>query len=82
MRSGTALAFSQTHPETQKMPEARPKTALHGSGSLLWDNRPEFDDHHEPWLFDGPELKLEFSRVLSSRKGALALVIDAAHGAL
>jgi hypothetical protein len=63
------------------MTEVRPKIALLGWGSLLWDERPEFDEHHEPWQFDGPELPLEFSRVSESRKGALTLVIDHAKGA-
>lgn len=58
-----------------------PKIAILGWGSLLWDLRLEFDEHHEPWQFDGPELPLEFSRVSSSRKGALTLVIDEANGA-
>ncbi len=52
-----------------------------GWGSLLWDVRPEFDDRHEAWDFDGPELKIEFSRASHSRRGALTLVIDAMHGA-
>lgn len=63
------------------MREPKLKIALLGWGSLLWDKRPEFDEHHEPWQFDGPELPLEFSRVSSSRKGALTLVIDSVHGA-
>ena len=52
-----------------------------GWGSLIWDVRPEFDGHHSTWQFDGPTLKLEFSRVSESRQGALTLVIDPAHGA-
>ena len=52
-----------------------------GWGSLIWDVRPEFDAHHRKWQFDGPTLKLEFSRVSESRHGALTLVIDPAHGA-
>jgi hypothetical protein len=51
-----------------------------GWGSLLWDTRPEFDDQHEPWQYDGPEIKLEFSRVSRSRHGALTLVIDSKNG--
>ena len=34
----------------------------------------------EPWQFDGPDLKLEFSRISASRGGALTLVIDIANG--
>lgn len=52
------------------------KIAILGWGSLIWDIRPEFDEFHEEWLCDGPELKLEFSRISESRKRALTLVID------
>lgn len=62
------------------MPDAHLKIALLGWGSLLWDKRPEFDDYHGPWLPDGPMLPLEFSRVSTSRQGALTLVIDDANG--
>jgi L-arabinose isomerase len=57
------------------------KIAILGWGSLLWDNRPEFDQWHEPWQYDGPTLKLEFSRISESRLNALTLVIDEANGA-
>jgi len=57
------------------------RVCILGWGSLIWDVRPEFDDHHRKWQFDGPTLKLEFSRVSESRQGALTLVIDPAHGA-
>lgn len=63
------------------MVKARPKIALLGWGSLLWDKRPEFDDYHEEWQAEGPSLPLEFSRYSTSRDGALTLVIDAVHGA-
>ena len=63
------------------MREPRLKIAILGWGSLLWDKRPEFDEHHEPWRFDGPELLLEFSRISTSRKGALTLVVDPVNGA-
>lgn len=56
------------------------KIAILGWGSLLWDNRPEFDRWREAWQYDGPTLKLEFSRVSTSRCGALTLVIDEIHG--
>lgn len=52
------------------------RIAILGWGSLLWEGGPEFDDQHEPWQYDGPELKIEFSRVSASRMGALTLVID------
>ncbi len=62
------------------MPKSRSRIALLGWGSLLWDQRNEFDEQHEPWQFDGPDLKLEFSRISASRGGALTLVIDIANG--
>ena len=58
------------------------KIAILGWGSLLWDGQIDFDKQHRDWLFDGPELKLEFSRISTSRKGALTLVIDPYNGAL
>jgi hypothetical protein len=57
------------------------KIAILGWGSLLWEGGPEFDRWHGPWEFDGPTLKLEFSRVSETRLKALTLVIDADHGA-
>ena len=54
--------------------------AILGWGSLLWDKRADFDRWHDPWRDDGPLLKLEFSRISSSRKGALTLVLDPCHG--
>lgn len=54
--------------------------AILGWGSLIWDERPEFDKYHSKWLLDGPVLPLEFSRVSESRKGALTLVIDSVNG--
>lgn len=56
------------------------KIAILGWGSLLWDERAGFDDLHEPWKFDGPSLKIEFSRISKSRLGALTLVIDPDNG--
>lgn len=52
------------------------KTAIIGWGSLLWDDRPQFDQHHGPWYFDGPMLRLEFTRISISRKRALTLVLE------
>lgn len=57
------------------------RIALLGWGSLIWDSRPEFDEQHGEWLLEGPQLKLEFSRISKSRDGALTLVIDTDHGA-
>jgi hypothetical protein len=57
------------------------KIAILGWGSLLWEDRPEFDKQHdEPWQYDGPELKIEFSRISTSRQGALTLVLDEDNG--
>lgn len=53
-----------------------------GWGSLLWEAAPEFDRWHGPWHAEGPPLKLEFSRVSSSRDGILTLVIDPERGAV
>ncbi|RWP52104.1 hypothetical protein [Mesorhizobium sp.] len=57
----------------------RPRIAILGWGSLIWDKRPEFDETC-PWEDDGPALKLEFSRISDTRKGAMTLVIDTDYG--
>jgi len=54
--------------------------AILGWGSLLWDHNADFDDQHNQWLPDGPELSLEFSRISQSRGQALTLVIDSQNG--
>lgn len=59
---------------------SRMKTAIIGWGSLLWDDRPQFDQHHGPWFYDGPRLRLEFSRVSVRRQKALTLVIEKTIG--
>lgn len=56
------------------------KIVVLGWGSLIWDQRPEFDKQHEDWQYDGPSLKIEFSRVSRSRKDALTLVLDGVNG--
>ncbi len=61
----------------------RGKIAVLGWGSLLWDDGDErrpFLEQIGNWRSDGPELPLEFSRVSTSRKGALTLVIDTERG--
>jgi hypothetical protein len=52
-----------------------------GWGSLIWDERPEFDQHHHEWQFDGPQLPIEFARISQTRHGALTLVLDCRCGA-
>ena len=57
------------------------KIAILGWGSLLWEPGAEFERWIElPWKNDGPRLKVEFSRISRSRKGALTLVIDEVNG--
>ena len=58
------------------------KIAILGWGSLLWDHNAHFDAQRNQWLLDGPDLKLEFSRVSKSRGKALTLVIDSQNGEL
>ena len=57
------------------------KTAILGWGSLLWDDRPQFDQHHGPWFLDGPRLRGEFSRISVRRDRALTLVLETEIGA-
>jgi hypothetical protein len=56
------------------------KIAILGWGSLLWEGGTEFDRWHTSWAYDGPILKIEFSRISQKRLGALTLVIDQEHG--
>jgi hypothetical protein len=56
------------------------RIAILAWGSLLWDGGREFEDQHGSWQNDGPQLKLEFSRVSRTRLGALTLVIDEEQG--
>ena len=55
------------------------KIAILGWGSLIWDIR-EFNHHISQWYESDLELPIEFSRISSSRKGALTLVIDPVNG--
>jgi len=43
------------------------RIAILGSGSLPWEGGLDFDRWHGPWEYDGPILKLEFSRVSEKR---------------
>jgi hypothetical protein len=47
-----------------------------GWGSLLREGGLDFDRWHGPWEYDGPTLKLEFSRVSENCLKALTLVIE------
>ena len=64
----------------ERVAKQRSRIAILGWGSLLWDERPEFDETHDDWQPGGPILPLEFSRVSESRKRALTLVIDSENG--
>jgi hypothetical protein len=66
--------------ERTQMGAGKLKIAVLAWGSLIWEDRPEFDKQRETWLFDGPILKVEFSRISKSRQGALTLVIDETNG--
>jgi len=61
---------------------ANDQIAILGWGSLLWDvqNNQAFDGLHHEWHYDGPIIKLEFSRISQSRNAALTLVVDSQHG--
>jgi len=54
--------------------------AILGWGSLLWDPCEEFDRWHDKWRYDGPILKLEFSRISTKRGEALTLIVDSKDG--
>lgn len=56
------------------------KIAILGWGSLLWEGGAEFDKWHGNWAYDGPKLKIEFSRISHRRLGALTLVLDNDQG--
>ena len=60
------------------------RIAILGWGSLLWESETEqakaFNRHRGEWLYDGPLLRLEFSRRSQTRDGALTLVLDYEHG--
>jgi hypothetical protein len=57
------------------------RIAILGWGSLLWDPDADFDLRHGNWQTGGPTLKIEFSRISTTKRpGALTLVIDDANG--
>jgi hypothetical protein len=79
MQSRAAQSFHQaTTPRNERAEAVR--VAILGWGSLLWEGGADFDQQHDPWHYDGPTLKLEFSRISQTRLGALTLVIDDEHG--
>ena len=80
VRLGTRLGAVGTH-HMQRSGNMMTHVALLGWGSLLWDRNDAFDCWHNSWQEDGPILKIEFSRISSSRKGALTLVVDPENGA-
>ncbi|MCP9290568.1 hypothetical protein [Gracilimonas sediminicola] len=51
-----------------------------GWGSLIYEPRELSEQIIGTWIEDGPKLPIEFSRVSSSRKKALTLVIDPDNG--
>jgi hypothetical protein len=55
--------------------------AILGWGSLLWDPDADFDSQHGDWQKGGPTLKIEFSRISTTKRpGVLTLVIDEVNG--
>jgi len=62
------------------MSNSKIRIGILGWGSLIWEDNREFDAWHDSWQFDGPILKIEFSRISTTRLGALTLVIDPEHG--
>ncbi|MEO1459838.1 MAG: hypothetical protein AAFV49_20035, partial [Pseudomonadota bacterium] len=58
------------------------RIAILGWGSLIWDLERLADGVEGGWAMGaGPAFPLEFSRVSAKRKQALAVCIDARHGA-
>jgi hypothetical protein len=55
------------------------KIAVLGWGSLIWDIR-EFNNYIGEWKKSNLKLPIEFSRISSSRDGALTLVVDQTNG--
>lgn len=60
------------------------RVAVLGWGSLLWETDTDrgraFLRHCRTWCNEGPQLRLEFSRISESRGNALTLVIDDKNG--
>ena len=56
------------------------KVAILGWGSLIWEPGADFEKSIKPWKYDGPKVKIEFSRISKSREGALTLVLDPKNG--
>lgn len=56
------------------------RTVVLAWGSLIGEPHEEFDSHRQAWVHDGPVFPLEFSRISSTRHGALTIVIDVDFG--
>jgi len=56
--------------------DTKNRIAVLGWGSLIWEPRDDYKKLIGSWEDDGPILSIEFSRISSSRNGALTLVID------
>ncbi|HXD34603.1 MAG TPA: hypothetical protein VN643_26015 [Pyrinomonadaceae bacterium] len=56
------------------------RIAILGWGSLLREDGGDFDRWRDEWRFDGPCVKIEFSRISKTRLGALTLVVDIEDG--
>lgn len=75
------MELSVEVPDDHRLGTPLPKRiAILGWGSLLWEGGDNFDAWHTAWQYDGPSLRLEFSRISKSRRGALTLVIDPQNG--
>lgn len=62
--------------------DTKNRIAVLGWGSLIWEPRDDYKKLIGHWEDDGPILPIEFSRISSSRNGALTLVIDPDNGSL
>jgi len=81
LRRKTAVPRPTTQPPGEGTTDSgQDRISILGWGSLLWEGGHDFDNWHDIWNPDGPQLKLEFSRISERRLGALTLVIDPKNG--